>query len=424
MVIFYDKMLSFSQFELEKSFENQTLKIEDVILEPSMIYAIKLNSQRIIQFLISNIHSIVSLAILQNRTQISDKAFQIISIGHHSIIKAISSSKIMNKIVKDLLSNPNPSEIALNRLSDILSYVFLAFSKDESESCEYLFLLLKRLDIIGIRNLFISLFSSHRNLIDAQENFLKMNLIEKILNELFTIDLTSISFDDFSNPLFLKIESIYNILESAAYNSIFHRVFIEPSMMNCLLQHISGPNYVISAQWRVIEAIFSKLPESCYQSFIEPANSIIVSLKNKIFPYHCSALKILTICLKETTEFVTDDFIKHLLASFISFDQCTDFHRAVRDFIINALKDDSINLQIVLIFAPVLLVEAQIREYVNIASSAFIILDAMNETISNNADIEDAVIDIDGLQGFMKTDMKRYQEILSRPYGMYELDIK
>ncbi|OHT09826.1 hypothetical protein TRFO_21105 [Tritrichomonas foetus] len=413
-------MITPTSMELDQYLHNINSPIEKVITNEVTKDLFHLDYKPLINYLIGNIKGLLSLALLKERNYLSDTAYTLISFRHPTIIRAISKDDNLINCAEEVFSESNPTEIMLNRLSDIISYVFTLEPDKASSSCGYLYCLLKHPEIIGIRNLFIMLFSTHKIFTKAQEHLNKMNFPEFVSQELVQLNYKGCNISDYNNIVFLKTEALFKIIESGAKNPIFSSAYSDINIMNCLLQTFDAPSYVIDAQWAAISSIIPILPEEFLKFFIEPSMSIFLSLDKDIHRHHSCSLNVLTTCLKISTSFVNINFLADLFRYFIKFDKCSEFHISIRNFVIESLKYSEINCSVVIKFAPVLMIEAQLKEYGLIGYSAYPILSAIFDAVSNNKDLADSISEIDSFKDFASGYLKKYRVHLMEPYGGFE----
>ncbi|OHT02104.1 hypothetical protein TRFO_07302 [Tritrichomonas foetus] len=453
--------------ELEKSLSNKTATIDSVLLNPSVVTFFKMNCEPLTLFFCHHAKSLLHSALSHERSDISDTAFEIITAGHIRLFHEIIHKKVMSEVALEVLSNSDgPTEIQLSRLSDIISFIFAMQIPEATENCEYLYCLLKRADNINVSFLFRMLFGNHEQLKFAQARFSKMKFPEFISNELFHIKLNQCAKNDLNNPIFLRIESYFKILQVLAQNKLFQCDFSDEIVSSSLLQSFNAPNYVIDAQWQTIYIIFSINPIpsnsdnilnssktensvkskvelknepknlkkgaknksenhqnqnlfsiSTWHYFIEPACSLFHEVPDEIHFYHQYALLFLSTMLSNDHSFASKHFLRTILAMFIKFENCSIFHFAIRHFIFNSLTIRGLNVNMALTFAPILVIEAELRQYGIVAASALPILNAIFNISKFDKDLEDALEEIDGFSEFVEKHLKKYQTIVKAAYG-------
>lgn len=259
-------------------------------------------------------------------------------------------------------------------------------------------------------------FNTHSNLNLIKSNDNTTNNIQ-LDNNSSTFSILSYHEEDLLNPIYLKMESLYKILNTAALNPIFQPEFLELDVYSCLLQRLHVPYFVINAQWQTIQNIVPTMPFSISKYFIEPASSMFHSTPARIHMYHCYSLKILTILMNNSTKFINQTFLNTILATFIKFDTCTMLHESIRHFVFASMMIPKINIEVALTFVPVLIVECELRQYGIVASSAFPILNAVYNTSLKSKNLAVALTDIDGFDLFTQKYLKRYQKLISYDYG-------
>lgn len=93
------------------------------------------------------------------------------------------------------------------------------------------------------------------------------------------------------------------------------------------------------------------------------------------------------------------------------------FHESVRQFAFTSMMIPKVNVEVAIAFVPVLIVEAELRQYGIVASSAFPILNAVYNISLKNKSMAIALADVDGFELFVKRYLKKYQFLVSNDYG-------
>ena len=404
---------------MEKKLNKQKITVKKVIVDPSIKFAVQLCYPPILDYLIHNIQEILTYSLLNKRDNLSDTAFSIISMRNPKILQSIVENDVLNICAEEVFSEPNPSSIMINRLSDIVSYAFLFDPEKASRSCGYLYCLLKHSEMIGVRNLFKMLFTECKELEKAQEHIKSMNFPEYISQELINIKYDDCDINDIMNPIYLKTEALFHIMEAGANNILFAETYQSNSILNCLLQYINVPDFVLSAQWGAISAITQIFSLEYRNFFISPAVKTFFSLNNKIKRYHCCALDSLTNCLKSSATFVDNKFMDFLFGIFVKFNKCTELHFSIRKFINEVLQCPDVNILVTIKLAPVLINEIKMKEYATIVASSYQILNSIYQAGLSNNNLSN-VLSENGFTEFADSILLKYNEKMNESYGGYE----
>ena len=460
--------------EFEDMRRNGTLELESILLLPTMNSFFKMNFKPLIDFFCDNSYSLISLAVSEKRSDICDSAFNVVTAGHIQLSQIIIDNDDLKNAVLEILTNKNPSDFQLSRVADVISAIFSLDVQNTTKSCDYLYLLLKHVDNLSIYFLFRMLFGKHEELISKQQVFAKMKVPEFIANELlhiryqdyferFKIESNSKSksisdlkliinnpqdksknrklsliskstshhyFDTFvndepdifCNSEYLKMEAYYRILNVISKNSEFYPYFREETVVPCLLQRLNAPFFVLDAQWECIYSISSLLSPISLQYFFEPASAFFKEIPKAIHLHHYSALMFLGNIVEINSsefnyDFITKPLLNNILGTLITFNMCTIFHNAVRHFISSSLKNKKVNCVVVSAFTPVLIVEAEIKQYGVVYASAFSILESICSAAISDNSLKEILFEIDSFSEFYDNYFLDHQKLVRADYG-------
>lgn len=391
--------------------------MDEILSDPACFFTFRFRYPPIIQYFVKHARELVFLALHDTEQPNSYNAFRLLMLGDDAIKDVIIKKDLLSEAVMEVLSNPDPLNSSLSRVSDISLQIFVMPTHEATESCAFLYPLLKYADNLDIFYLFQTILCQSQSLFIAQQKFKQLRFADFLAQELMTLDYTNSDKNDRFNKNFSLAFAYFSFLKTGALNHILRSQFHAPVVIQALLRDEDFPAFVESAKWEAVLEISKICNLDNFIPFIIPAKKLLMKHTEILYPFHVAIIYFLSSVIVFNASFVNDEFLQSILRLMAQFEQSSILHNAIIDFVRLGLKGKKMDEMIASNFVPFLLIEAQQREHGLIAAAAFQIFNLIIPAAKRRKEIKMILNEIDEYEYFASRILPKYNKIAKSNYG-------
>lgn len=409
-------------FELQEMLMSPETSIEDVLKLPYITRVANMKLPRFQSFMIERSRDLLRLAFSPERSSESTGAFRVLASGDRTFLATVLADNSFCDWATELLSNPNPPQFLIGRLSALTLTAFICLPDAAVESCGYIYRLLPYCENPTVFNLFQTLTSSDENVGPAQTWLKNMGFAEYIEREASAIDHAHRpeKGNAFKDPVFNRACYMYILIASSCESPTLAPEFQKKSIVACLKECFENqPDFVTTAQWRAIVAITCEATAYEMLHFVPIAVDMLAEQFSKLLEYRVLALQFLTKMVQLAPlafDLLMEKQMPQMLIYLVlRFPNSTILHNAFVRFVEVGVEQGKFTAEIVNIYVPVL-VDASV-EY-RVLKPCFIrVMEIFVEQAKQNPEMAALLEEHQEAVEFVEGPMKDYQALSNTPYG-------
>lgn len=372
----------------------------------------------------THVHSMIRLVFSDEKSLVSSRAYTILSLGDNSLIEEMLRDYKFRDFALEILSNPQNPPFIMGRLAGLSLSALLSMPETASESCGFIYHLLKHCENPSVFNFFETLCGDNPKATPSQKWLLDMGFVEYIIREIQTTNFNYVSnlSNTYLDPVYDKALCLYELIALCAKNPILSPSFKTSSIVDVIKRDFSrSPDFLKTARWAAINSITCKDTAVQLLPLIQSAISTVTEQFEHLKSYRVDALNFLTQMIQLAP--MTADILLHssvlqsLSGLIIQFPNSTILHGAFVDFVSIGLQLEEFAIKMVGVYTPLFIDQACERYNRVLAPTLLYLIEKFMEASDKKSSIRRVLTEIPELKQFINHDLKEYKKIIDSDYG-------
>ncbi|KAH0786607.1 hypothetical protein GPJ56_009509 [Histomonas meleagridis] len=416
---------SFLTPELQEMVSDTSTDIHDVLSLGYISKSARIGFSSVIDYLVAHSHDILNYAFKDEKSVVSTNAYAILSLGNPQILKPILDDSSFQNTALEILSKESVPQFTIGRLSSLTLTLLTNLPEQATESCGFIYHLLKYCENPGVFNFFETICSADPKYELTQKWLNEMGFSEYLLRELDKIDFSyeSQEANKYKDSIYIRCLCFYKLIGKCCDNPIMVESFQSEHVVDSLSQAFPNePSFIRSARWDSISAITSqKTAVFLLKKLFQTAVDILMEQFDRLLAYRVSALtfitKMLTIAPLSFELLLQSSMPQLLIHIVVQFPYSTFLHSAFLKFVEVGLTHLQFAIKIVGCYTPVIIDIAEDRKNRILSPCCIKMLEMFLEKAKTNKEISQVLNETPGIAKFVRGTMKEYQKLVDTPYG-------
>ena len=416
---------SFLTPELQEMISDTSTDIRDVLSLGYISKSARIGFSSVIDYLVAHSHEILNYAFKDEKSVISTNAYAILSIGNPQILKPILDDSSFQNTALKILTKPSVPQFTIGQLSSLTLTLLTNLPEQATESCGFIYHLLKYCENPGVFNFFETICTSDPKF-ELTQNWLNgMGFSEYLLRELDKIDFSYESKEPcaYKDSIYIRCLCFYKLIAKCCENPIMVESFQSEHVADSLAHAFPNePSFICNARWNSISAITSqKTAVFLLNKLFKTAIDLLMEQFDKLLAYRVHALTFITKMLKIAPlsfELLLQSSMPQLLIHIVvQFPYSTFLHSAFLEFVKVGLTHQQFAIKIVGCYTPVIIDIAEDRKNRILSPCCIKMLEMFLDLAKTNKSIAQVLNETPGISKFVRGTMKEYRRLVDTPYG-------